>query len=215
MTRIREQPVDWADLYSTASANLWEQKPHEFSVLAAEIAPAGDALDLGCGEGYDALFLAEHGFSVTAVDISDVALSGLDRMAHEKGADIRTQKVDVRSIELSRQRAIIASYGVLHFLGVDYEERIKHFQDMTVDSGVHALYVFGGEGDFCDIAQHKYWFPSVDEVRRLYRNWTIHRLQEKTIPMLIRGDQGEVLHNSMIKLMAQKEENSSRKPDLH
>ena len=43
----------------------------------------GRALDLGCGEGADAMWLAEHGWHVTAVDISQTAL---DRAAADAGA---------------------------------------------------------------------------------------------------------------------------------
>ncbi len=42
-------------------------------------APSGKALDLACGLGRNSLFLAEHGMTVDAVDISDVAL---DRLEH-------------------------------------------------------------------------------------------------------------------------------------
>ncbi|MDH2426099.1 class I SAM-dependent methyltransferase [Sphaerisporangium sp. TRM90804] len=50
---------------------------------AAGLAP-GTALDLGCGEGADALWLARRGWRVTAVDISGVALA----KAAEKAADV-------------------------------------------------------------------------------------------------------------------------------
>ena len=48
--------------------------------------PTGHALDLGCGEGGDALWLAERGWPVVAVDISDTALQ-------RAAADARTSNV--------------------------------------------------------------------------------------------------------------------------
>lgn len=43
----------------------------------ADLAPPGRALDIAAGTGQNAVYLAERGFDVTAVDISDVALAGL------------------------------------------------------------------------------------------------------------------------------------------
>ena len=55
-------------------AQIWSGRPNAQLVhFAAPLAP-GRALDLGCGEGADAVWLAEQGWRVTAVDISEVAL---------------------------------------------------------------------------------------------------------------------------------------------
>jgi SAM-dependent methyltransferase len=64
----------WDDLYREKD-QLWSGAPN--GVLVTEVAdlPPGQALDLGCGEGADALWLASRGWLVTAVDISDVALA--------------------------------------------------------------------------------------------------------------------------------------------
>ncbi|HJQ46715.1 MAG TPA: class I SAM-dependent methyltransferase [Amycolatopsis sp.] len=64
----------WDDLYGAAE-QLWSGGPNE--VLVAEISAQapGRALDVGCGEGGDARWLAARGWHVTAVDISLVALA--------------------------------------------------------------------------------------------------------------------------------------------
>ncbi|UPK75000.1 class I SAM-dependent methyltransferase [Nocardioidaceae bacterium SCSIO 66511] len=54
--------------------SIWSGRPNgALTVEAAELEP-GQALDVGCGEGGDAVWLAERGWQVTAVDISKVAL---------------------------------------------------------------------------------------------------------------------------------------------
>ncbi|WP_305909939.1 methyltransferase domain-containing protein [Methylomarinum sp. Ch1-1] len=56
----------------------------------------GAALDLACGLGGNALFLAERGLRVQGWDISPIALQVLQRQAELKGLNIQTQAVDLR-----------------------------------------------------------------------------------------------------------------------
>jgi SAM-dependent methyltransferase len=60
--------------------------------------PPGDALDLGCGDGGDALWLARQGWNVTAADISAVALQRLAALSRSHGLDDRviTVRHDLR-----------------------------------------------------------------------------------------------------------------------
>lgn len=63
----------WDELYNTKD-QLWSGAPNGVLVAeAADLLP-GQALDIGCGEGGDAVWLASRGWLVTAVDISRVAL---------------------------------------------------------------------------------------------------------------------------------------------
>ena len=64
-----------------------------------EIAP-GRALDIACGTGRNALFLAEKGFTVTAVDISRVGLELGARRAKERSFLISWQQADLESFQL-------------------------------------------------------------------------------------------------------------------
>ncbi|MHB8465399.1 MAG: SAM-dependent methyltransferase [Acidimicrobiales bacterium] len=64
----------WDERYRSAS-RLWSGDPNPQLVTEAADLTPGRALDVGCGEGADAIWLAERGWLVTAVDISTVALA--------------------------------------------------------------------------------------------------------------------------------------------
>ncbi|WP_412750539.1 SAM-dependent methyltransferase [Krasilnikovia sp. M28-CT-15] len=64
----------WDDRYS-GSDRVWSGRPNDALVREVSDEPPGTALDLGCGEGGDAIWLARHGWRVTAVDFSQVALA--------------------------------------------------------------------------------------------------------------------------------------------
>ena len=82
------QAAEWDARYSEGDGARWSGRPN--GRLAAEVvglAP-GRALDVGCGEGADAIWLARSGWTVTAIDISDVAVTRARETAQRAGAAI-------------------------------------------------------------------------------------------------------------------------------
>ena len=78
---------EWDARYSERDA-LWSGRPN--GRLVAEVAglTPGRALDVGCGEGADAIWLARRGWTVTAVDISEVALGRAREAADLAGVEV-------------------------------------------------------------------------------------------------------------------------------
>lgn len=82
------------------------------------IAP-GRVLDLGCGPGRNALYLAARGFEVDAVDLSPVAVSWGEARAHEAGVDVRFMRGDAFALpanELSGPYDLVVDSGCFHHL---------------------------------------------------------------------------------------------------
>jgi len=70
----------WDERYGGTPA-LWSGQPNHFLVAeVADLVP-GQALDVGCGEGADTIWLAKRGWDVTGTDISIVALERAKRLA--------------------------------------------------------------------------------------------------------------------------------------
>ncbi|TQN43776.1 thioredoxin reductase [Blastococcus colisei] len=85
---------DWEEQYR-AHSTVWSGRPNPPLVTeAADLSP-GTALDVGCGEGADAIWLAERGWRVTAVDLSPTALERAACHAAEAGVDVAWQRADV------------------------------------------------------------------------------------------------------------------------
>jgi 2-polyprenyl-3-methyl-5-hydroxy-6-metoxy-1,4-benzoquinol methylase len=66
----------------------------------SESVPRGRALDIACGKGRNALFLAQQGFDVTAIDISPIALEVARRRAERMSLSISWQRADLEKIQL-------------------------------------------------------------------------------------------------------------------
>lgn len=87
----------WEEHYS-AKPQVWSG---QVNARLAEIVPritGTRALDLGCGEGADAIWLAEHGWTVVAVDVSSIALSRAREAAAARGV---ADRIDFQQHELT------------------------------------------------------------------------------------------------------------------
>ncbi|MEW9339742.1 class I SAM-dependent methyltransferase [Streptomyces tanashiensis] len=83
-----EVRAKWDDLYADRQ-QLWSGRPN--GALVAEVAGLvpGRVLDVGCGEGADAVWLARGGWDVTALEVSGVALERAAGHARDAGVDVR------------------------------------------------------------------------------------------------------------------------------
>jgi SAM-dependent methyltransferase len=97
----------WDDAYASREL-VWTAEPNVFVVRELGGLPPGRALDLGAGEGRNAIWLAERGWQVTAVDFSAVALAKAAQLAAGRGvtgitwvdADLRGYQPPPESFDL-------------------------------------------------------------------------------------------------------------------
>jgi SAM-dependent methyltransferase len=82
----------WDEKYRSRP-NVWSGQPNPQLIAEAADLPPGTALDLGCGEGADAIWLASRGWKVTALDVSAVALERARAHAQAAGQDANIEWV--------------------------------------------------------------------------------------------------------------------------
>ncbi|MGD0256037.1 MAG: class I SAM-dependent methyltransferase [Acidimicrobiales bacterium] len=84
----------WDERYMTDEL-IWRAEPNRFLVEEVARMKPGRALDLACGEGRNALWLAERGWQVTGVDFSPVGLAKARRLAVVRRVDVSWLRADV------------------------------------------------------------------------------------------------------------------------
>ena len=115
----------------------------EIREIASQLPSGARVLDLGCGEGRNALFLAECGFRVTAVDISEAGISKLNALARERQIDIRSEVADMRTYHFPDMFDLIVSHGCLHLVEREsWQQLILRFKAYTKPGGFNVVVVF-------------------------------------------------------------------------
>lgn len=101
-----------------------------------------DLIDLGCGEGANAVYFALKGLDVFATDISKAGLEKTNLLAHEKNVELETFTYDIRKDRLEKLYDIIFSSGVFQYIEpIKRIDRINYLKSRTKESGLNAATV--------------------------------------------------------------------------
>ncbi|MCF8589021.1 class I SAM-dependent methyltransferase [Gordonia liuliyuniae] len=124
--RHPETAQEWDELYST-SDRLWTTNVNPALVAEIDALEPGSALDIGSGEGADARWLTEKGWTVTAVDISQVAIDRA-RAADPEGS-IAWHRLDVAQDSLPN-----APFGLVSAIYFHIARRQEPLLDALIDA---------------------------------------------------------------------------------
>src|SRR5262249_42024022 len=110
----------WDDRYRSTD-HLWSGQPNHQLVAQVDGLAPGAALDAGCGEGADAIWLAARGWTVTAVDVSAMALERAAGHAAAQGDEVAEriswQRQDLLVWEPEADRFDLVSAQFIHVPG--------------------------------------------------------------------------------------------------
>ena len=129
---------DWDRKYE-GDELLWRAEPNQFLLEATADLEPGTVLDVACGEGRNAIWLAEQGWRATGLDFSPVALEKARRLAASRGVDVDWVEGDVRTWVPSTSFDLV----VLMYLQLPSDERrsvYRSFADVVAPGG-HLLVV--------------------------------------------------------------------------
>ena len=142
-------------------------------------------LDIGCGEGKDAVFFAKCGYDVTAFDNSEQGIEKAKKLAEHNKVDVNFFKADIFDYRPDAEYDIILSSGTLHLIPQNI--RMEFFNSLklhTSDIGINALNVF---------VQKPFITPTPDntqeekqshpwhsgELSGYYHDWLFHTCKEE------------------------------------
>ena len=109
------EPSGWDERYS-GEEKIWSGNPNPQLVAEVSALTPGTALDVGCGEGGDVIWLARQGWRVTGADFSAAGLARAARHAQEAGVADRTDwwQVDARTFSAGGRSYDLVTTHFLH-----------------------------------------------------------------------------------------------------
>jgi len=108
--------TDYEKFYRENRHGLGEPTSEFVMFFNKSVKEQSEVLDVGCGQGRDALFIARLGHSVTAIDLSPSGISDLQSDADEEGLAILAEVADVREYKPRKRFGIIVVDRTLHML---------------------------------------------------------------------------------------------------
>lgn len=125
------QAAEWDARYGERDAGMWSGRPNgRLVVEVADLRP-GRALDVGCGEGADAIWLAQQGWTVTAIDVSAVAVRRGQEAAERLGVTVEWLCGDALSTPLAD--------GSFDLVSLQYPALPKAAGDASVVALLHTV----------------------------------------------------------------------------
>ena len=145
---------------------IWSGRVNvQFADVVGDLAP-GSALDLGCGEGADAVWLSERGWTVTAVDISDTALGRARSAAADRDV---ADRIEFRQLDLSEGFPegtfdLISAQFLHSKIPLDRQKILVQAAAALRPGGRLVIVDHGSAPPWASKLDHDHEFPSADEV---------------------------------------------------
>ncbi|WP_379147983.1 helix-turn-helix domain-containing protein [Paenibacillus sp. sgz500992] len=124
----------------------WGTEPNKVCYQVLQLMPPTKhlrLLDIGCGEGKDAVFFARNGYDVSAFDVSDAGIEKTKRLSEKTGVHVNVFKADICDHRLDTHFDIIYSSGVLNYIKPEFRKEIfDNYKQFTNENGLHVFNVF-------------------------------------------------------------------------
>ncbi|MGZ3768713.1 MAG: methyltransferase domain-containing protein [Bdellovibrio sp.] len=186
----------------TENENYWGNEISRMALSILELYPPKDfrpkVLEIGCGEGSNAIYLAKNGYDVTAFDLSKTAIQKTNELASKSDVQIKTFVADVNEYAPCENFDIVFSSGTLQYL---LPEKRKLFIDAiksaTNPGGIHVLHTFAYKPYILaapDAEATEFLWTSA-ELLSLYQDWKVEKFIEEIKSCNSSGIPHEHSHN--------------------
>jgi len=172
-------PVVDCDLIYKNKEFYYGLTPNQIVVDALHHIRTGKVLDIGGGEGRDALFLAGKAFDVTLLDKSVEGLKKARRYAKNSNLKLKTKMIEIDNLKISGKYDLIVCNNVLQFLTPKNRTGlIQKMKAHTVKNGLNVVSAF-------TVKNPNKKFESLlkkNELKKLYAHWEIIKYDEYLCP---------------------------------
>ena len=162
---MNDTQAHWEEHYGERE-QVWSGRVNvQLADVVADL-PPGRALDLGCGEGADAVWLAERGWDVVAVDISETALDRAGQAARARGVADRIEFVqqDLSDTFPDGTFDLISAQFLHSIVRLDRPRILTQAAEAVRTGGLLIIVDHGSAPAWASKLDHVHEFPSAEEV---------------------------------------------------
>jgi tellurite methyltransferase len=186
-TAKAKNPVRYWDESYAKDGYFWGVKPSWMCFKVMELLPTTRRLrllDIGCGEGKDAVFFARCGYDVSAFDLSEIGVEKTKKLADSANVHVNVFRADFHDFRLDSEYDILYSSGVFGYMKPELrDEIIENYKKYTAPGGLNAFQTFvkkpfikpSPEKD--KPTKERNYFRS-GELFTYYHDWYIHAVDE-------------------------------------
>jgi tellurite methyltransferase len=188
----------------------WGKIPSKICYRVLQLMPPDrplNLLDIGCGEGRNAVFFARNGYRVTAFDTSPKGVEKTRQLAADAGAPIEAFVADINDFRLTTSFDVLFSGGVLQYVPPERRSDLfANYREYTSPGGLNVLSVFVkkpfiGKAPDAEKTAHK-WVSG--ELLTYYHDWKMEFCTEELFDCMSSG----VPHQHAISRMIARNEGS-------
>ena len=187
--------------YAKAKGAYWKLKPRKRLIyFEALLKRNSKVLDLGCGTGRVALYLVKKGHDVTAMDISETAISKLNDYAKKESLRIRAFVGDMEGYTIQKNYDAVISLFSIHFLPKKkLYNLLANMKEKTKKGGFNFIEVFRKDDKK---VRNMHMFDN-GELSKAYSDWNIISYKEFSITEQ-HGKEGRVHTHNISSVISQK-----------
>ena len=177
------------------------------AVRAAEgIVPVGKVLDMGCGQGRNALYLGLKGFDVTAVDNNPNAVQNVEELARIEELNVRAFEYDLNAANIQENFDYMVATVVFMFLMPRYvPDVIANIKEHTNPGGYNLIVSAMDTEDFPCPMPFPFKFGE-GELREYYKDWESVEYKEELGSMHAKDEFGNPIQFKFVTMLAKKPE---------
>lgn len=197
MSTVYNQRYDKSELY-------WGDKPSSMAFRILESKPPTSQLhllDVGCGEGKDAIFFARNGYQISAFDAAEVGIAKAQEVSSSLNLEIDFQVADINEYQPQETFDVVFSSGVLQYLRPNLRKPfIDSLKNKTTANGIHVLHTFVSKPflERAPDAEASEALWSSGELMSLYHDWQIEWSVEEIKDCMSSGVPHRHAHNRIL-----------------
>jgi tellurite methyltransferase len=200
----RNQMTNLYDAKYDQEGYYWGVRPSSICFKVLKLRPPDHPLkllDIGCGEGRNAIFFARNGYEVSAFDLSQKGVEKTEILANRCKVQVKLFQADLNQFRLTDEYDILFSTGVLHYIPAPIRyEVLQNYKQFTKQGGLNVFSVFVTKPFIPKAPDHEptaqSWISG--ELFTYYHDWRIEYCTEEIFDCMSSGIPHKHATNRMI-----------------